>query len=102
MNSYEEMHPYLGRTQSPPRKENWRAPEAELHLQVERKGLFFFQVHLFLFSLTIPILHMNSTCIFKPDFKSTNAEAEKNPDFLGRLGRYRGSESDLGRIKPKR
>lgn len=33
--------------------------------------------------------------MFKPNLKSTKAEAEKNLDFFGRIGGHRGPESEL-------
>lgn len=45
----------------------------------------FFQIHLLLPFLVTPTLDSPSTHIFKPNFKSTKAGMEKNPDFLSGL-----------------
>ena len=50
-----------------------------------KEGLVFFQIHLLLPSLVTPTLDSPSTHIFKPNFKSTKAGMEKNPDFLSGL-----------------
>ena len=45
----------------------------------------FFQIHLLLLSLVTPTLDLPSTHISKPNFNSTKAGMEKNPDFLSGL-----------------
>ena len=45
----------------------------------------FFQIHLLLLSLVTPTLELPSTHIVKPNFKSTKAGMEMNPDFLSGL-----------------